>query len=129
MYYRGTHRPAPKDHGHPEVVCYAESRDGIHWTKPDLWLVTFGGSKKNNIIWDGSGSHAFTRFKDANPDCRAEARYKAMAYAGGQGLYAFRSPDGLHWSLWDGPVIKRTNDSQSVAFWDTTRNRYVCFHK
>ena len=29
--------------------CYAESRDGINWEKPDLGLVKFRGSTKNNI--------------------------------------------------------------------------------
>src|ERR1051325_9906353 len=30
-------------------MCYAESTDGVNWTKPDLGLVEFNGSKKNNI--------------------------------------------------------------------------------
>ncbi len=30
-------------------MCYAESIDGIVWTKPELGLVDFGGNKKNNI--------------------------------------------------------------------------------
>ncbi len=29
--------------------CYAESRDGMHWTKPSLGLVEYQGSKSNNI--------------------------------------------------------------------------------
>src|SRR5689334_290543 len=28
-------------------MCYAESEDGIHWTKPDFGLVEFNGSKHN----------------------------------------------------------------------------------
>lgn len=31
--------------------CYAESRDGIHWTKPNLGLVGFRGSKENNLFY------------------------------------------------------------------------------
>ena len=31
--------------------AYAESRDGIHWEKPDLGLVEFRGSKKNNLFY------------------------------------------------------------------------------
>jgi len=31
--------------------CYAESRDGIHWDKPDLGIFEFRGSKKNNIFY------------------------------------------------------------------------------
>ena len=30
-------------------MCYAESDDGIHWTKPDLGLVEYNGSRNNNI--------------------------------------------------------------------------------
>jgi hypothetical protein len=32
------------------LTCYAESRDGITWTKPKLGLFEFEGSMENNII-------------------------------------------------------------------------------
>jgi hypothetical protein len=35
-------------------VGYAESKDGINWTKPKLGLFEFDGSKENNIVWMGS---------------------------------------------------------------------------
>ena len=31
-------------------ICYAESPDGIHWTKPELGLVSWQGSTANNIM-------------------------------------------------------------------------------
>lgn len=31
--------------------AYAESRDGVHWTKPKLGLVEFRGSKENNLFY------------------------------------------------------------------------------
>ena len=31
--------------------AYAESRDGIHWIKPNLGLVEFRGSKSNNLFY------------------------------------------------------------------------------
>ncbi|MBI3864847.1 MAG: hypothetical protein HY290_23470 [Planctomycetia bacterium] len=31
--------------------AYAESRDGIHWDKPDLGVVEFRGSKRNNLFY------------------------------------------------------------------------------
>lgn len=135
MYYRGSNddrSSGGSGRTHPELVCYAESADGIHWEKPELGIVEFNGSKKNNIVWDSHGSHSFAAFKDANPDCPPEARYKALAYSkrSSQGLYALKSADAIHWSrMSDKPVITRTGDSQSVAFWDTTRDRYVAFHK
>ncbi|GIS61605.1 MAG: hypothetical protein CM1200mP2_38300 [Planctomycetaceae bacterium] len=61
MYYRGSnYNRKRRDQTHRQVVCYAESRDAIHWTKPKLGLIEFGGSKENNIVWDGAGSHCFT---------------------------------------------------------------------
>ena len=82
MYYRGAHfDEKAKQSTHREVTCYAESRDGIHWEKPKLGLFEFNGSNENNIVWDGelADTHNFTVFKDANPNCSADARYKALA--------------------------------------------------
>ncbi len=131
MYYRGSGTAKSKDgKPRPQVVCYAESTDGIQWTKPELGLFEFEGSKQNNIVWTGTGSHNFAPFKDPNPDCPAEAKYKAIG-SGKGGLYAFQSPDGTRWSqMSDKPVItKGAFDSQNLAFWDSTRNRYVDFHR
>ncbi len=135
MYYRGSHfdekarRPA-----HREVTCYAESADGIHWSRPELGLFEFDGSKKNNIVWDGPGAHNFTPFLDTNPECRPEARFKALGRGAGESrksLLAFQSPDGIHWRLMRAePVItKGAFDSQNLAFWDPLRRCYVEYHR
>jgi len=50
MYYRGCHWDEKKGMAH-EVTCYAKSPDGIRWTKPELGLVEFTGSKQNS--WKG----------------------------------------------------------------------------
>ena len=39
--------------GREMAICYAISKDGIHWEKPALGLVEFEGSKQNNIVWRG----------------------------------------------------------------------------
>lgn len=139
MYYRGTHSDlASRKSFHPEFVCYAESRDGIHWTKPNLGLVEFNGSKENNILRSGPGSHNFTPFKDDNPACTPDARYKALA--GGTTtidgkrkacLQAYKSTDGIHWSLMrDEPVITDgAFDSQNLAFWHPERKTYLDYHR
>ena len=36
MIYRGWQHDHEKKPVHPEVTCYAESRDGIHWIRPEL---------------------------------------------------------------------------------------------
>lgn len=135
MYYRGSHYlEDTKQSGHREVTCYAESKDGVHWTKPDLGLFDFNGSKQNNIVWDGLGTHCFAAFKDENPACPAAARYKAISRGekpAQHGLYVFQSPDGLHWSLIsDQPVItKGAFDSQNLAFWDPHLQKYREYHR
>lgn len=135
MYYRGSHYDERAGRAaHREVTCYAESRDGIHWTKPELGLFEFDGSKANNIVWDGIGTHCFTPFKDTRPGCPPEARYKAISRGrpqGKKGLYVFQSPDGIHWSpMHPEPVITEGDfDSQNLAFWDPVRKRYVDYHR
>jgi len=135
MYYRGSHYDEKTgESGHAEVTCYAESRDGIHWTKPELGLFEFNGSKKNNIVWDGIGTHDFVAFRDANPDCPADARYKGMARGkprGKRGLYVLQSADAIHWKLIrPAPVITEgAFDSQNLAFWDTHAERYREYHR
>ncbi|MFM8474236.1 MAG: hypothetical protein ACKOEO_00370 [Planctomycetaceae bacterium] len=129
MYYRGAHwDEQAKKSTHPEFACYAESRDGITWVKPELGLHEFAGSKANNIILTGAGTHNFTPFRDPRPDCPPASRYKALA-GDGKGLLAWQSPDGIRWSLIsDKPVI--TNgafDSQNLAFWDAATNRYRAY--
>ena len=130
MYYRGTNFDMTNDkirETHQAVVCYAESDDGIHWNKPNLGLFEFGDSKQNNIVWKGKGCHNFAPMKDANPDCPPEAKYKALGGLPGEGgLFAFRSPDGIHWSLLsEKPVItKGAFDSQNLAFWDSVLGQY-----
>lgn len=135
MYYRGSHYDEKtRRSAHREVTCYAESEDGIHWKKPELGLFEYDGSKQNNIVWDGIGTHCFTPFKDENPACEPQARYKAIARGrprGKKGLYVFGSPDGIHWKLIsDEPVItKGAFDSQNLAFWDPHAEVYREYHR
>ncbi len=128
MYYRGS----PAD-GSSEQTCYAESDDGIEWRKPSLGLVEWQGSKDNNILWQGTGTHNFTPFKDSRPGVGEEERYKAV----GRGierrdsLHAFVSADGLHWRpVAPQPVFTEGRfDSQNLAFWDADRGRYRCYFR
>lgn len=132
MYYRGGHFVMGETSlkvSH-EFVCYAESQDGIHWKKPKLGLVEFKGSKDNNIILTGPVVHNLTPFKDTNPDCKPEQRYKALGGISG-GLRAYKSADGIHWSpMSEKPVItKGAFDSQNLSFWDEVRGQYREYHR
>src|SRR5206468_2852472 len=50
VYYRGAVAAEQKDTGNHQVTCYAESGDGVHWTKPDLALFPRAGQGMTNIV-------------------------------------------------------------------------------
>lgn len=134
LYYRGSALGVENGRlkSGREVYCYAESRDGITFTKPELGLHDYNGSKQNNIIWTGVGTHNFAPFLDTRADCPKESRYKAL---GGQasegGLFAFHSADGIQWSLMrEKPVVTQgAFDSQNLAFWDATAGVYRAYFR
>jgi len=146
MYFRGLRYDWEDDYDSRRLThqhtCYAESKDGVHWTRPDLELFEYEGTKRNNIIWKGVGVHNFSPFKDTNPDCPPEARYKAVGSGRDDreplpetlkqnGLYALQSADGIHWSLMRAsPIITKGGfDSQNVAFYDAVRGEYICYSR
>ena len=135
MYYRGSHwDTSTKKATHREVTCYAESRDGVNWVKPNLGLFEFNGSKENNILLDGLGTHCFVAFKNENPNARPEARYRGVSRGwplGKTGLYIYESPDGIRWKMTQSePVITQgAFDSQNLAFWDARIGKYREYHR
>ena len=140
LYYRG-HRylldAPPLRQAQPEVVCYAESTDGLHWERPNLGLYDWpatqdnSGNKQNNIIWRGTPeTHNFAPFKDANPACRPDERYKAIAGTdASKGLWTFKSADGIRWSRLSSAAVvtKGAFDSHNTAFWDVEKRRYTMY--
>ncbi len=93
--------------------AYAESEDGIHWTKPNLGLVEYQGNRDNNLIKMDPGPFGIINLKvlhepdDPNPD----HRYKITAQTwwvnadgkGGRGTLApFYSSDGTTWNIVNG---------------------------
>tara|TARA_Y100000588_G_scaffold87679_3_gene93491 strand:- start:12159 stop:13667 length:1509 start_codon:yes stop_codon:yes gene_type:complete len=134
MYYRGWNFWFAKGmlHFSKPVTCYAESKDGIHWKKPDLGLVEFEGSKKNNIIRNGIGGLNFAPFIDHNPACPPEARYKAVGGVLAEGgMHVFKSKDGIRWSpiQQNAVLTKGPFDSVNLAFWDSMAGKYRAYRR
>ena len=114
-------------------LCFATSRDGVHWQRPNLGLVEYGGNKDNNILIDGrkaGGMHAATVFLDKQAP--AKERFK-MVFARGEVLtsgerepgrgfgyyiHGATAPDGIHWQLIPEPLFRKNSDTQSVCFRD-----------
>ena len=132
MYYRGA-SPEP---GYRYAICYAESRDGMHWTKPELGLISIAGSKANNVVL--LENQALAPFLDTRPGVPAAERFKGNVFvetrfgAKEAGLLGYVSPDGLHWTPLEGDlllkaVLKNNFDSQNVMFWSAAEQSYVLF--
>jgi hypothetical protein len=134
MIYRGwAHQPEkPVRALHREFTCYAESKDGLTFVRPTLGLVEWEGSKENNIILDDKATHNFAAFKDGNPDCPPEARYKGI---GGEkregGLFVYQSADGIHWKKMkeEAAITDGAFDSQNLAFWDPHARLYRAYYR
>lgn len=131
MYYRGN-PTSGKDGSDWEVTCYAESSDGIHFTKPSLGLHEYEGSSANNIFLANQApfSHNFAPFKDPRPGVPEGEQYKAIAGTSESGLHAFYSADGIHWTKQEKALITDgAFDSQNVAFWSESEGQYVCYFR
>lgn len=113
------------------AICYATSKDGITWVKPELGITEYEGSRATNILWRGigeqgehwEGPHGTGIFKDLrDPD--PKRRYKAFLKA--DILSVAFSADGIHW----GPAITcpeadSAGDTHNNAFWAPTLGKYV----
>ncbi|HRE82947.1 MAG TPA: hypothetical protein PLN52_18010, partial [Opitutaceae bacterium] len=106
-------------------LAYAESTDGVNWTKPELGVVEYGGSRANNLV--GVTSLEGNVFRDPQPRSDAERYvYVSTVFKGG-GIYRFTSPDGFTWQRDSQPLLPFEGDSQNVTFWDGNLNRYVSY--
>jgi hypothetical protein len=119
-------------------TCYAISRDGLTWEKPNLGQVKYAGSTDNNMLPPGVGGMEYIRRPNLIKDYQEkdpEKRYK-MVYMDEFGekfvLAKAYSSDGIHWRMNAGqpvffapPVIPN-----GVLFgWDPKIQLYVLFHR
>ena len=146
MYYRATvHKYNADGSGHrgpyTSVFCVAESDDGIFFTKPDLGLFEYNGSKHNNIIWAVDGRKypldSFSVMYDENPDCPEDERYKAFTECwikvdghSQTRLMYMSSADGYRfverYPLCD---VAGTMDSYNSVFWDNVTEQYFLYYR
>ena len=78
-------------------ICYAVSKDGIHWTKPELGLVEYKGNKRNNYVdFDRADVGACVIYYEPE-DPNADRRFKMVVEISPFEIRAAFSPDGLHW--------------------------------
>ncbi|MBI4581097.1 MAG: hypothetical protein HY718_15440 [Planctomycetes bacterium] len=121
-------------------ICYATSKDGIHWERPDLGVAEFDGSKQNNIVM-GFGAAGLKLGQDGgmvfrDPTAPADQKYRMPIRAAdlGEGIHIFSSGDGIHWRLTHKSAITARSqakghhlDSQNVVFYDERLGKYVAY--
>ena len=117
-------------------VCYARTRDGIHFERPDLGIVP--DARSPNVLIDNGGIFSVMRNDEATDPNR---RY-AMIHTGWGPVHsegplpghhpvhnagAAFSPDGLHWQEWErNPAFRDGNDAFS-AIYDPRSKKYLCY--
>ena len=105
-------------------VCYATSKDGVTWVKPELGIVEFDGSKKNNIVFRGPhGAGVMLDRRETDP----ARRYKMFTKSNEPGHMSVSfSADGLHWpKVKPCREIKAAGDTHNNAFWAPELGKYV----
>ncbi len=139
-------------------LCYAESRDGLHWERPNLGLCEYNGSRDNNILM----MHLYDNIsvmKDENPNCPPEERYKALMntshpeeypgyvpaetklriptnhpkelfrYLDQRGLVYLSSADGIHFKVERILHQGYSYDSENTLHWNPHTKKYYIYFR
>ena len=123
------------------VVCYATSKDGIHWEKPKLGQVLCDGSGDNNILklgkYSPQGVAVLHDPKDPDPQRQYKAIYwdhvpmklRDQGVSGAlDGTWVAFSADGVHWKDYEhNPVLRGYNDCDLSIVRDPLSNRYLAY--
>jgi hypothetical protein len=116
------------------ALALATSDDGIRWEKPDLGIIEFRGSTRNNLVLQEAVGTVFV-----DPRAAGGTRWKfagwwnAVWKTGGAGVWIFESRDGIRWKPFRDRVLITKNpsthhfDSQNQVFWDDRIGKYVAY--
>ncbi|WP_260473654.1 hypothetical protein, partial [Streptococcus pneumoniae] len=109
------------------ALCYAESKDGVKWEKPNLNLVKFKGSKDNNIVlMHAHGAGIMLDEQELDPKKRYKLVSKLEFSPNLHYMVVVFSEDGIHfdepipWKKWN-PAA----DSHNFPFRDPKTGKYA----
>lgn len=113
----------------PDMVCYAESEDGVTWVRPMLDIIPFGKWEKNNIVFTGHDLGGRNGSVFINPDKSDKERKYFMIWNEGFGVNIATSPDGLHWTNDEtiNPVIRVPMDAALCIGYNETQQLWQMF--
>ena len=125
MWYQGYGGPVPN------YACYATSRDGVYWEKPELGIVEMGGDRENNVVLEHACVPNVIRdSRDGDPG----RLYKMLFWdrpatpRGTASVSVAFSPDGIRWTKYEGnPVLLGTHDTHTLFGWDESYGKYVAY--
>ena len=135
MWY-GTLEERWKPHQRQSRWAYATSQDGVAWEKPELGLVDFRGSRRNNLL-PGAEGRVVMDLAEKDPSRRFKALRYGRANAGGsEGICVAFSADGLRWDPYPGnPLLTASGvtlhwgigDTHTLFGWDELAGKYVSY--
>ncbi|HIQ75162.1 MAG TPA: hypothetical protein IAA51_12185 [Candidatus Cottocaccamicrobium excrementipullorum] len=108
-------------------VAYAESKDGIHWEKPNLGICKWKGSTSNNLIFVyAHGTGVMLDERDSNQERRYKMVTKIDKPDGTNYMAVSFSQDGIHWI---NPIpwqeYNPPADSHNLPFWNEKEECYM----
>jgi hypothetical protein len=112
------------DGSYGNIVSYATSADGKHWTRPSIPDAAVPGT--NMVLKIGGGrDSAVTWLDQEDPD--PSRRFKEFAYypvnPTSYQMLLFTSPDGIHWSPQSNYINSRSD--RTTLFWNPFRKVWV----
>ena len=102
--------------GYGKAVCYATSKDGILWQKPELDVVP-----GTNIVYNHDRGSTTVWRDDRERD--SQKRFKMMQHQSGNLLF-FSSADGIHWSK-PLSIPRPVFGDRSTFFFNPFRKKWV----
>ena len=107
------------------LTCYATSKDGYVWQKPELGVFEWKGSKKNNFIALGRKYVGAITVIEAPKAARLPWRFIAC-YLDSPGVCVADSNDGVRWVEHKGnPLDRRHSDTHNSIVYDPVRNLFL----
>lgn len=130
-----------EDYWNQQTLAYAESKDGINWTRPMLEIRSLAGHKKTNILMGPDvnlhGPCVIRNPNTSDPNRRylllfdSYAKWHKEAKTMGikeRWCYAAESPDGLHWTPRTGrPAFAGKADSGQSVVWEPSTQMFRAY--
>lgn len=138
IYYRGAGsntKPLDYSDGAHSLFCVAESTDGKTFTKPNVGIYEYKGTKDNNIVFMlEKNIDNFSVYYDENPSCPEDERFKALSSTviGGEtfgNLGYYKSADGYRFEFARVLPIEGAFDSLNLTLWDKDTGKYRIYFR